>query len=225
MKFRNVAAFAALLLLAAGTTAHAEMRITEWMYNSDLGIGEFVEFTNTGATAVNMSGYSYDDDSRNPGVVNLSAFGLVQPGESVILSEASASSFRSQWNLPASVKVIGGNATNLGRADEINIFSGSTLVDRLTFGDQVFPGSIRTVDISGNPNTLAVIGTNTVTQWSFSTIGDQWGSYASVAGAIGNPGIGNYVVPEPSSVVLMVLGTAALFGRRIKKLVRSRTVR
>ena len=58
----------------------------------------------------------------------------MQPGESVIGTEADAASFRTYWNLPASVKVIGyGSKDNLGRSDEINVYDGANaLVDRLT---------------------------------------------------------------------------------------------
>ncbi len=68
--------------------ASAQVYITEWMYNGNGGTGEYIEFTNLGATAVDFSGWSFDDDSRNAGTVSLSAFGLVNPGESVILTEA-----------------------------------------------------------------------------------------------------------------------------------------
>lgn len=67
-------------LLAAGTaSAHAQVRITEWMYSGNPG--EYVEFTNLGPAAVDFTGWSFDDDSRTPGVFSLSGFGVVQPGE------------------------------------------------------------------------------------------------------------------------------------------------
>ncbi len=52
----------------------------------------------------------------------------------------------------AGVKVVGENAANLGRADEINLFDANgTLIDRLTYGDQRFAGTIRAQNRSGNP--------------------------------------------------------------------------
>ena len=51
-------------------TAEASLtgiKITEWMYNADDTGGEFVEFTNFGATAVDFTGWSFDDNSRAPG--------------------------------------------------------------------------------------------------------------------------------------------------------------
>src|ERR1043165_5589718 len=118
--------------------ANAQMRITEFMYNGNGagGIGEYVEFTNVGNTAIDMSGWSFDDNSRAPGSQSLTAFGIVHAGESVILTELSEGSFRTIWNLCTGVKVIGNNANNLGREDEINLYDASNnLVDRITYGD------------------------------------------------------------------------------------------
>jgi len=198
----------AVIGLACGA-ARASIRITEWMYTGQNG--EFVEFTNVGAVPVDMTGWSYDDDSQVPGVFSLSGFGVVQPGESVIITEASAPSFRSAWNLPAWVKVLGGYTNNLGRNDEINLFdAGNQLVDRLTYGDQSFPGSIRTQNRSGNPITPAALGANDVYQWTLSVVGDEFGSYASTGGDIGNPGV---YIPEPSALALLALGVLAVRRR------------
>src|SRR6266576_537593 len=108
-------------LVFIGSAAKAQMRITEYMYSG--ANGEFVEFTNVGATAIDMTGWSFDDATRHVGVHSLSAFGIVQPGESVIVTETTpVSAFRSAWNLCATIKITGGYANdNLGRADEINL--------------------------------------------------------------------------------------------------------
>ncbi len=208
-------ASAALLLASLSATAQAGMRITEWAYSA--GSGEFVEFTNVTNAPIDMTGWSFDDDSQLPGVFSLSAFGTVGPGESVLITESTAADFRAAWSLPAPVKVIGDVFNNLGRNDEINLFDGNTLVDRLTYGDQTFPGTIRTQNISGNPITLDALGANDPSQWQLSFVGDTYGSYLSSFGDIGNPGIGNYVVPEPSAVVLMVLGGVSLVALRIRR--------
>ncbi len=203
MLYRVLAAVA-VAGVACGA-AEAGIRITEWMYTGQNG--EFVEFTNVGAAPVDMTGWSYDDDSRIPGVFSLSGFGVVQPGESVIITESTAAAFRAAWNLPASVKVLGGVTNNLGRNDEINLFDGSNqLVDRLTYGDQNFPGSIRTQRVSGNPSTPAALGANDVYQWTLSAVGDTFGSYTSTGGDVGNPGV---YIPEPGALALLVVGVLA----------------
>jgi hypothetical protein len=190
--------------LAAAAPALADVQITEWMYNGN----EFVEFTNLGATAVDFTGWSYDDDSRTPGVISLSAFGSVAAGESVILAELSATDFRANWNLDASVKVIGGNTANLGRNDEINLFDATgALVDRLSYGDQNFPGSIRTQADSGNPTSLAMLADSNSAGWVLSLPGDSFGSVISADGAfVANPGSFALAVPEPASVALLLAG-------------------
>ena len=132
--------FLLLASLLVPTAATAQMRITEWQYNGD----EFVELTNVGATPIDMNGWSFDDDSRTPGSVSLSALGIVAAGRSVILCEATAAAFATSWRLTG-VTIVGGSTANLGRNDEINLYDASqTLVDRLTFGDQTFVDSIRT---------------------------------------------------------------------------------
>jgi hypothetical protein len=186
------------------------VRISEWQYNGS----EWVEFTNFGGAPVNMTGWSFDDDSEVPGTVDLSAFSIVAAGEAVILSEASAADFRSEWKLPASVKIVGSNTTNLGRTDEINLFDDlGALVDRLAYGDQVYPlptgGSIRTNEASGNPATPAAIGANDVTQWVLSFDGDSYGSYTSVSGFFGNPGNVD-PVPEPATMILLGMAATGL---------------
>ena len=112
-------------------TAHAQMRITEWMYDGQIGTkGEFIEFTNIGSVAIDMTGWSFDDDSRTAGTVLLSTFGTVAAGESVILTDATVANFRSAWALSDLVKIIGSNGTNLGRDDEINLFDSSSAPGR-----------------------------------------------------------------------------------------------
>ena len=212
----TVAACAALCAMAS--SASAGMLITEWTYSGN--DGEYIEFTNTGPASIDMTGWSFDDDSRTAGTVSLSAYGVVAVGESVLLTEvASAADFRTSWSLPASVKVIGGNAANLGRNDEINLYDNAmALIDRLTFGDQNIPGTIRTQNRSGNPSSPAALGINDVAFWQLAVNGDAFGSYTGALGDLGNPG--TYVVPEPASVVLMLLGGMAMLLAR-KRLCRA----
>lgn len=183
---------AATALFAAASVAHADgIRITEWMYSG--GDGEFVELTNAGSAPIDMAGWSFDDSGRTPGAFDLSGFGVVMPGQSVILTEAAPKAFRAAWQLPESVVIVGelgvtvGN--NLGRNDEINVFDAAgELVDRLTYGDQAIPGSIRTQNRSGStlPENL---GANAVLLWTLAAAKDELGSYLSASGDRGNPGV------------------------------------
>jgi hypothetical protein len=187
-------------LISSGHAACSgpNVRITEYMYNTNAasGKGEFVEFTNIGTTAQDMTGWSYDDSSRTAGSFDLSGFGTLQPGESAILTEIVASDFRTAWNLCAAQKVVGGSNQNLGRDDEINLYDNTaTLVDRLTYGDDTYsPGSIRTSGASGIPKSAAALGANDITQWQLSVVGDGEGSYLSANNDIGSPGKSTLVV-------------------------------
>lgn len=200
---------AAAVLFTAAHVCASGVYITEWMYSGTNG--EFIEFTNLSGAAVDFTGWSFDDDSRIAETVSLSAFGVVAPGQSVILTEAPEADFRSAWGLAASVKVLGGNTVNLGRNDEINLFDGSGgLVDRLTFGDQNIPGTIRTQNFTGRPGSGAALGANNVSLWVLSAVGDVEGSFLSTGADIGSPG--STAVPIPSAVWLLGSGLVGLIG-------------
>jgi MYXO-CTERM domain-containing protein len=211
----RLAKLLAACLIVASTQApsRAAILITEWMYNP-IGAtsGEFVEITNTGAAAVNMTTWSFDDSSRTSGSLSLSSLGSLAAGESALITELAAAAFRTEWNLAASVKVVGGSTQNLSRSDEINIYDGTTLADRLTYDDQGSgnPDGPRTQGISGIPSSPAVLGTNNASQWVLSAAGD--GSFLSVSGDRGSPG--TYVIPEPTAAALAGIGLFAVMRRR-----------
>lgn len=233
-KWLAVAA-AAWAVMGAGS-AQASIRITEWMYQGQGAglaggeVNEFIEFTNVGLAAVDMTGWRFSDSARGvPAATlqNLSAFGIVQPGESVILTEvSSAATFRTRWGLPATVKVIAGLTQNLGRSDEVNLYDASTplvdaLVDRLTYNDEASPsgsGGPRTRWFSGNiPLThLDVQGLPKAAGAVLSSVGDSYESWMSSNGDVGNPG--KYTpftpVPEPTSVALAGLAFVAFGAMR-----------
>lgn len=195
--------------IVAATPALADVQITEWMYSSANDGPEFIEFTNLGAAPVDFAGWSFDDDSRLPGVLDLSAFGTVGAGESVLITEGDAAGFRASWSLAASVKVIGGYTNNIGRNDEINLYgAGGVLVDRLAYGDQNLPGTIRTQGSSGNPLSLLALAPQVVDgQWVLAAVGDGFGSVVSAQGDVGNPGQFVFApVPEPASLALLLAG-------------------
>lgn len=191
--------FTLCLTMLFVSVSQAEIRITEWMY-SGTG-GEFIEFTNITSSVVDMTNWSYDDGSQTPGSVDLSAFGDVAPGESFLLVETTADAFRADWGLLPTVKIIDEYTHNLGRNDEINLYNPlDELVDRLTYGDEDIPGTIRTQNLSGNPISPTMLGANDASGWVLSSAGDVYGSFTSTGGDVGNPG--HYVVPEPTTTVM-----------------------
>ncbi len=218
---RNAITIAAVLMTAGA--AQASIRITEWAYSA--GTGEYFELTNIGNAPIDLTGWSYDDDSNTPGSLDLSSFGLVAAGESIVITESTEGDFRTFWPLPASIRILGGNTNNLSRNDIINIYDASTAqVDRLAFGDQTFVGTIRTQNRGGVPTSLAALGANDITQWNFadslagggvydlSGIAGVGGVLVSNAGDTGNPG---YFIPTPGSV--MLAGMALVAGARRRR--------
>ena len=91
------------------------------------------------------------------------------------------------------MKILGGlgavvGSNNLGRNDQIHVFNATNVLqDRLDYGDETFPGTIRTQNRSGQA-TCEFIGTNTVSGWVLSALGDAFGSFASAGNDLGTPG-------------------------------------
>ena len=166
------------------------MRITEWMYS---GVsGEFIEFTNLSDQPIDLTGWSMDDSNATPGAFSLGSAGILQPGEAVVVTDALANQFRSDWGISAEGKVIGElgvvSGNNLGRGDQIHLYdAGGVLVDRLEYGDQTIVGSIRTQNRSGQAP-CAAIGQGNVLLWELATVGDAYGSLASATADVGTPG-------------------------------------
>jgi len=195
------------LVVCLVQVASGEMVISEWMYSG--ANEEYIEFTNVGTTAVDMTGWSFDDDSGVAGTIDLSAFGVVQPGESVVLTEAVATDFVTAWGL-SGVAVIGELSANLGRNDQINLFDASSaLVDSLSYGDENYPGTPRAQNASCNIPATDYGYTEAQTSWELVTVGDAYGSWMSAGGDIGSPGC----VPEPAAFGLLAVSWL-LVGRR-----------
>lgn len=162
------------------------VRITEFMYQG--ANGEFFELTNLSASPIDLTGWSMDDDSANPGTFSLSAAGVLDPGESMIVTDGNAATFTTAWGL-SGVTVLGTNtAAALGRNDQINIFDADeNLVERLRYGDETFPGTIRTQNKSGFTCGQS-LGQDDIAAWTLAVAGDVYGSYLSVGGDRGRPG-------------------------------------
>ena len=146
--------FGILIFSWAGlSNAHAQamLRITEVMSSSG-GTEDWIEVTNYGTTAADITGFKMDDNSFSPGAaVALNGVTNIGPGESVIFVFAKSenvitteltlsylNNFRSFWGLPPSVQVghFLDSGTGLGSGgDGAVIFNAAnTEITRVTFG-------------------------------------------------------------------------------------------
>ena len=115
-----------------------ELLVTE--INSN-GTEDFWELTNVGNAAVDLSGWSWDDDSATPGVVPIPDGTILAPGEAIIFTGAPAAAFRSIWGLDPSVKIVSGGP-GLGQNDGVFLFDDKdALVTSFTYAAAGFTKS------------------------------------------------------------------------------------
>jgi len=162
------------------------LRITEFMYSGTSG--EYIELTNTSGQPIDLNGWSLDDQTSVAGAFDLSGAGVVQPGQSVIVTDVAPATFSANWGL-SGVIVLGPNTTAaIGRNDEINLFDAAgDVVDRVTYGDQDFPGSHRAQNVAAQA-CEGTLGANDVYRWTAAVVGDGFGSRTSTTANIGSPG-------------------------------------
>ena len=216
---RRTLVAAALAALAA--PALAQVRITEvtpWSSGNSPIAADWFELTNTGNAAVNIAGWTMDDDSANANSALLAGIGSISAGESVVFVELTAGGnaatlvnlFKTTWfgaNVPAGLQigtytqgVAGGVGLGAG-GDQVNIFSGTTgsLQAKVTFGasDNVSP--YQTFDNAA--------GLDNVTISTLSVVGSR-GAFAAASDAaeIGSPGTIAAAVPEPQTYAMMAAG-------------------
>lgn len=137
-----------LLLPAIVLPLSAQLRITEVMSDSghdDIRAdGDWFEITNTGSTAVNLSGYSFDDDSADLGAAVRLPNQILAAGASIVLLDENLSDsaiFRTLWNIDSSITILSVTAGQLsdfpgfGRGgDEVYLFNGNSIADSFAFG-------------------------------------------------------------------------------------------
>lgn len=192
---------AGCIVLFLVPAASGDVVISEWMYSGT--DGEFIEFTNVGPDPVDMTDWSYSDSDAAPGDLLFgTVFGIIQPGESVILTEAVEADFRLAWALSDTIKILGSNTnSNLGRNDMINLYDAAgSLVDSLSYGDQTYEYTPRTQNRSCNIPATDYGYDVAQTTWVLASDGDEYGSWVSTGYDKGSPGL---VIPEPAALVLL----------------------
>lgn len=219
---------AAALTVASAVSAHAAITITEvapWASGNAPYEADWFELTNTGASAVDISGWKMDD---GPGVfgsaVALRGVTSIAAGQSVVFIESNASgsndagvnaAFAAAWfsgNLPSGLVLgnYGGSGVGLSTdGDGVNIFDGAgALQASISFGSSPRAAPFASFDnaagASGGISQLSAVGVN--------------GAFTALNGVaeIGSPGAIAAAVPEPSTYVLLLsgIGLLALAARR-----------
>lgn len=177
--------------------------------------GDWFELTNSGPVAVNITGWSWDDDSMEPGSAFFGGLTSIAAGQSIIITEepiGSAAQWSADWGI-SGVTVItlgGSNFRNFGaNGDSIYIFDASNnVVASVTFGVATQGRSFEW-DMNGEYLGISVVG--------------EYGAFRAVSNGetppgpgidVGSPGFA--VVPEPSTIALFALafGTVVLAGFR-----------
>lgn len=207
---------------APAGAADADIAVTEVNPRaSDTSLGkDWLELTNTGSTAINLTGWRIDDDSNSFGSGGvITGITSIAAGESIILipegSAASVATFRTQWwggSPPAGLQVgyLTGSGLGLGSGgDAVNVFnSAGTRVAYVTFGSTAGSAPFKTLD-----NTAAIDGAVTLR----SEIGTNAAFQSVEATEIGSPGLRSTgpapVVPEfPVTALAGVTGGALIGG-------------
>ncbi|MEZ5978564.1 MAG: CotH kinase family protein [Planctomycetota bacterium] len=190
------------------------MRITEYLYAG--ADGEYVELTNLSSQPIDLAGWSLSDAGANPGEFDLSSAGVVQPGGVVLVTETSPQAFVANWSPPAGTTIVGWkSAPLLGRNDVIHVYDDKgKLRDRLAFGDEDFPGSVRAKDFAASARASAP-GADDPYRFELAAEDDHQGSWSSVSGDVGSPGAFAYVerlVAEGSTKVSTASGGTVELG-------------
>ncbi|GAA5123363.1 lamin tail domain-containing protein [Luteolibacter yonseiensis] len=131
----------ALAAFAAATVAsNAQVRVTEYSHKGLFG--EYFEVAYLGATGTtqDLTGWKFNDNSGTASTGIALPAVILNPNQTVIVTEISAGLFEQAWygergvSAPASlVDYVENNQRNLGKTDEIRIFNaGGTQVDTVS---------------------------------------------------------------------------------------------
>ena len=204
-----------LMCLCVAAISNADLIITEVMSSSShtntAANADWWELFNSGSSAVDLTGYSWDDDTQTAGSADFNGLTLAAGGTLIICGETigAEAAWRSVWGLDGSVAVVNlGNTEfqNLGStSDGIYVYDSlSQLVTNVIFGAATAGYSFEW-NTSGESLGLSVNGEN----GAF-----QAGPTAGGGPDIASPGV---AIPEPLTGLLTgFCGLGLLLYRRFR---------
>ena len=204
------------IALCLGVAARADLVITEAMSSSvhtnTAANADWWELFNSGASDVDLTGYSWDDNSVTPGSADFNGLTIAAGTYLIVCGETlgAEQAWRDVWGIAASVPVVNLGGTEFqsfsSAGDEIHLYSPALVeLAAVTFGAATAGYSFEW-DATGASLGLSVIGENGAFQATSSGGG--------VSGPdVGSPGAGA-AIPEPATAALLALGAAALLRRR-----------
>ena len=211
-----------LLADAAGAVTPSVIisEVAPWSSGSSPVAADWFELTNTGGSAVTITGWKMDDNSNSFALsVALNGITSIAPGESVIFIEttsaATVATFKSTWfgnNVPSGLQVGMYNGSGVGLStsgDAVNIFdSTGTLVTRVDFGASEAGPLFHTFDNAAGLNN-ATISTLSATGTHGAFVATNDSNEVGSPGTIGAPGP---MVPEVPYAVILPAGAILVLG-------------
>jgi hypothetical protein len=218
IQVKTLAAFA--LAIATFSSAHAALIVSEvapYASGNSAFAADWFELTNTGSSALTVSGWKMDDNSNAfASSVALNGITSIAVGESVVYIEcvagcAAIAGFQSYWGAPVAGVQIGtytGSGVGLSTGgDAVNVFDSSgTVLARVDFGASTVG---RTFDNAASLNnvTLTVLSSDGV-NGAFNSVGSLTGAFSGPD--IGSPGRFAAAVPEAGTYAMLLAGLAAI---------------